>query len=61
MKANNLYGWYFTYNEMSGYWFAFKSADHNLYQNNLEQGIKEKKIFKNKNYKTLIEAINDLK
>jgi hypothetical protein len=56
--SKNLYGWYFTYNDISGYWFAFKSADHNLYQNNLEQGIKEKKIFKSKDYKTLIEGIN---
>lgn len=56
--SKNLYGWYFTYNDISGYWFAFKSADHNLYQNNLEQGIKEKRIFKNKDYRVLIEAIN---
>ena len=58
MSKNNLYGWYFTYNEMSGYWFAFKSADHNLYQNNLQVGIAEKKIFKNKSLTDLVEGIN---
>ncbi len=58
--SKNLYGWYFTHNDITGYWFAFKSADHILFQNNLEQGIKEKKIFKNKDYRVLIEAINNL-